>query len=106
MARVPSTYVPLGEAVIKAACVWFAEEIHADGFTPDEIATLFRWKFARAKVAARGSSSQVREGVRWKGIPVDITPQDRQAAAETPEINALRSKVSRIKNVAEEAYGR
>lgn len=105
MARVPSTYVPLGDAVIKAACVWFLEEIREDGFTSEEIATLLRWKFARAKVAAFPPIG-LRRGVYPRGIPVDITSQDKEAAIETPEIKALRAKVNKIEYIHREAYNR
>lgn len=105
MAYIPTTFVPLGEAVINAACVWFLEEIRDDGFTSEEVAALFRWKFARAKVAAFPPTG-FRRGVKPKGIPVSITSQDREAATETPEIKALRERVNKVNDVPQEAYER
>ncbi len=102
-ARVPSSHVPLTEAVIRATWAWQQDKLMAAGVTQEEVATYLRWFFAFMRVAA--SRPRPRHE-KLKGIPVNFDPADVKAAEETDEVKSIRAKRAGIPDEMDAAYGR
>ena len=105
MARVPTTHVPLGEAVIMAACTWYSEEITAAGLTSDQAAAVFQFWMARNKV--RDSERPInRNRLTVKSLPVVLTNEDRSNAELTPEIEELSEHARPLQHVPGDVWDR
>jgi hypothetical protein len=105
MARVPTTHVPLGEALIMAACTWYSEEFTAAGLTSDQAAAVLRFWMARNK--DRDSQRPINRNLSFpKGIPIVLTKEDRNNAVPTPEIRELSEHARPLHHVPGAAWDR
>ena len=106
MTRVPTTHVPLGEAVIMAACTWYSEAIAGAGLTSDQAATVFRFWLAHNKVRDGQRPINIRLTRSVKGLPVVLTNKDRDNADPTPEIEELSAHARPLQQVPSDAWSR